>query len=114
MLVVFAFADVAQFFPWEDTRRVRLGIIVPNPWNMDRVVNAHAPDVILLGWDEREWTRIAFRAWWSVISLERLARRCSATVVVGIVQRATDIHWLSRQHVYGVVADMDFIDRAPR
>jgi hypothetical protein len=110
--VVFGFAGVARSFPWKPARPVRLGIIVRYPWNIGRMLRAYAPDFILLGWDEREWTRIAFQAWWSVFSLKRLATRCPAAVVVGIVRRAADIRWLSRQHIYGVIADMDPIDAA--
>jgi len=55
----------------------------------------------------RAWTRVAFRAWWSVFSLEQLARRHHVPVVVGIVQRMDDLHWLSRQRLYGAVADVD-------
>jgi glycerophosphoryl diester phosphodiesterase len=111
--VVFAFADVARSFPWREARPVRLGIITLYPWTMGRAVKAYAPDVILLGWDARTWTRIAFRAWWSVFSLERLAQRHAVAVVAGIAQREADIRWLSRQRIYAAVADMDRIDRSP-
>jgi hypothetical protein len=104
--VVFALAAVARSFPWEGARPVRLGIIVKYPWNLNRAVRRYAPDVLLLGWDARAWTRVAFRAWWSVFSLEQLARRHHVPVVVGIVQRMDDLHWLSRQRLYGVVADV--------
>jgi hypothetical protein len=105
--VVFAFIEVARSFPWEGARPVRLGVIEILPWNLDRVVRRYAPDVVLLGWDARAWTRVAFRAWWSVFSLERCARRHRAPFVVGIVQRNDDLHWLARQRVYGAVADLD-------
>jgi hypothetical protein len=86
---------------------VRLGIIVMYPWNLDRVVRRYAPDVLLLGWDARSWTRTAFRGWWSLFSLERLARRHQVPVVVGVAQRMQDLDWLAPQHVYGAVADID-------
>jgi hypothetical protein len=105
--VVFAFAAVARSFPWEGARPVRLGVIVMCPWNLNRAARAYAPDFLFLGWDSRVWTRIAFRTWWSVFSLERRARRHQLPVVVGIAQRLDDLHWLSRQHIYGVVADID-------
>ncbi len=107
--VVFAFAGVARSFPWERTRPVRLGVIVMCPWNLNRVVRAYAPDVLFIGWDARVWTRIAFRVWWSVFSLERRARHHQLPIVVGIAQRLDDLHWLSRQHVHGIVADIDRI-----
>jgi len=107
--VVFAFAAVARYFPWKVTRRVRQGVIVMCPWNVDRFVSRHAPDVLLLGWDARGWTRIAFRTWWSLFSLERVARRHQVPLVVGVAQRMGDLRWLSRQHLYGAVADINLI-----
>jgi glycerophosphoryl diester phosphodiesterase len=107
--VVFAFAAVARSFPWEGARLARLGVIVVCPWNLARIARVYAPDVLLLGWDARGWTRIAFRSWWSLFSLERLARRHQVPVVVGVAQRMHDLHWLSRQHLYGAVADINLI-----
>jgi len=104
--VVFAFTPVARSFPWKDARPVRLGIIVIYPWDLDRAVRAYAPDMLFLGWDDRTWSRVAFRAWWSVFSLERLARRHRVPVVVGIAQRAVDLDWLARQRVHAAVADI--------
>jgi glycerophosphoryl diester phosphodiesterase len=105
--VVFAFAPVAQSFPWNGARPVRLGIIEVFPWKLARVMRAYAPDVLFLGWDDRAWTRAAFRAWWSVASLARLAERRGVPVVVGIVQRASDLDWLRRQGVDAAVTDLD-------
>ena len=105
--VVFAFAPVARLFPWNTARRVRLGIIVLFPWELDRAVRAYAPDVLFLGWDHRPWTRAAFRAWWSIFSLRRLAGRHRTPVVVGIVQRADDLDWLRRRGVDAAVTDFD-------
>jgi glycerophosphoryl diester phosphodiesterase len=105
--VVFAFAPVAGTFPWNETRPVRLGIIEVFPWKLNRAMRAYAPDVLFLGWDDRAWTRAAFRAWWSVASLARLAERHKVPVVVGIVQRAEDLDWLRRQGVHAAVTDFD-------
>lgn len=105
--VVFAFAPVARAFPWTAARPVRLGIIEVYPWRLERALRAHAPDVLLLGWDHRAWTRRAFRGWWSVFSLPRLAARHRVPVVVGIVQRAADLAWLARQGVDAAVTDLD-------
>jgi glycerophosphoryl diester phosphodiesterase family protein len=108
--VIFAFAAVARSFPWEAPKRpVRLGVIVMYPWDLDRIVRLYAPDVLLLGWDARSWTRIAFRAWWSFFSLERFARRHQVPVVVGVAQRMKDLDWLAPQHIYGAVADINLI-----
>lgn len=109
--VVFAFADIARTFPWAEPRRVRLGAILLYPWTMHRFIEEHRPDVILLGWDERPWTRTAFRAWWSVFSLKRLAHRYGKPIVPGIVRRTDDLAWLSRRGIGMAVADMDFIER---
>jgi hypothetical protein len=105
--VVFAFAPIAQSFPWNAARPVRLGIIVLYPWMLDRTMGACRPDVLFLGWDYRAWTRVAFQAWWSVFSLARLARRRQVPVVVGIVQRAVDRDWLARRGVHAAVTDLD-------
>jgi glycerophosphoryl diester phosphodiesterase len=105
--VVFAFAPVARALPWTKARPVRLGIIEVFPWKLDRAMRAYAPDVLFLGWDDRAWTRVAFRAWWSVFSLARLAARHCVPVVVGIVQRAADLDWLRRQGVHAAVTDFD-------
>jgi hypothetical protein len=105
--IVFAFAGVARSFPWRDVRPARLGVIVMYPWQLGRIVREFAPDVLLLGWDDRSWTRMAFRAWWSLFSLERLGNRHRLPVVAGIVQRNGDLRWLSRQHLYAAVADID-------
>lgn len=105
--VVFAFARVAHSFPWSEPRRVPLGVIVEYPWTAGRWLRRHRPDVLLLGWDERAWTRAAFRAWWSCFSLERLARRHGVPVVVGVVQRKGDLEWLARRQVSAAVGDID-------
>jgi glycerophosphoryl diester phosphodiesterase family protein len=105
--IVFAFAKVARSFPWQGARPVRLGVIVMYPWNLGHVARRYAPDVLMLGWDDRAWTRAAFRAWWSVFSLKRLARRHQVPIVAGIVQRPDDLDWLARQEVYAAVADLD-------
>src|SRR5262245_12029237 len=108
--VMFAFAAVARSFPWQaPTRPVRLGVIVMYPWNLDRLVRLYAPEFLLLGWDARSWTRIAFRAWWSLFSIKRLAGRHQVPVVVGVAQRRKDLDWLAPQHVYGAVADISLI-----
>jgi glycerophosphoryl diester phosphodiesterase len=105
--VIFAFAPVARAFPWNETRPVRLGIIEVFPWKLNGAMRAYAPDVLFLGWDDRAWTRAAFRAWWSAASLARLGQRHRVPVVVGIVQRAADLDWLRRQGVHAAVTDFD-------
>jgi hypothetical protein len=107
--LVFAFVEVAQSFPWQAARPVRLGAILLYPWTMHRFIAAHHPDVILLGWDTRPWTRLAFRAWWSVFPLASLTRRYGKPVIVGIARRRADLEWLARSGVHAAVADMDCI-----
>jgi hypothetical protein len=108
--VVFGFEPIARSFRWRQPRAVRLGVIVLYPWGLDRVSHAHAPDVLLLGWDYRPWTRVAFQSWWSVFSLDALSRRHGVPLVVGIVHRMRDIHWLSRQGIDAAVADIDRLE----
>jgi hypothetical protein len=107
--VVFAFAKVARSFPWDAPRRVRLGVIVEYPWELKRWARRHRPDVLLLGWDDRAWTRVAFRTWWSCFSLARTGRRHGVPVVVGVVQRQRDLDWLARQRIGAAVGDIDLI-----
>lgn len=111
--VVFAFAKIAASFPWSGERPVRLGAILVYPWHMRRFIEGYGPDVIFIGWDSRPWTRIAFRIWWSVFSLENLARRHARPVVVGIVQRAADLEWLSRRGVSAAIGDVNVSQNAP-
>lgn len=105
--LVFGFPDAVRDLPWHEARAARLGVIVQYPWQLRRLGRANRPDVILLGWDERAWTRMAFKSWWSVFSLSALARQWSATVIVGIVQRERDIRWLNRQGIEAAVVDLD-------
>ncbi len=105
--LVFAFVPVARTFPWARPRPVRLGVIVRYPWKIGRVMRAHAPDMLSLGWDARPWTRLLFRAWWSIFSLRRTARRLGVPIAVGVAQRKQDLDWLARQHIDMAVADLD-------
>jgi glycerophosphoryl diester phosphodiesterase len=107
--VVFAFAKVARSFPWHEPRPVKLGVIVEYPWDLNRWARQQKPDVLLLGWDDRTWTRVAFRSWWSCFSLERVGRRHGVPVVVGVVQRQRDLDWLKRQGIAAAVGDIDLI-----
>jgi len=102
--VVFGPDELLQKMDGE--RPVALGIIAAYPWQIPRLAAAFSPDVILLGWDERAWTRLAFRAWWSVFSLRRMGQRYSAEVVVGVARRASDVRWLRRQGIDAAVIDM--------
>jgi hypothetical protein len=111
--VVFGFAKLARSFPWEEPRPLRLGAILLYPWTMHRFIDAHHPDVILLGWDQRLWTRAAVRAWWSVFSLPRLSERYAAPIAVGIVRKPADLRWLSARRVAAAIADIDFLADTP-
>lgn len=100
------FGPVELLSQMEGERRIALGILAPYPWQISRLAVAVAPDVILLGWDDRTWTRLAFRAWWSIFSLRRMGQRHSAAVVVGVARRARDVRWLSRQGIDAAVVDV--------
>ncbi len=103
--VVFAFAGVARSFPWQRPRKARLGTIVVEPWRVAGAMRTQRPDMLFLGWDYRAWTRLAFRSWWTIASLDRLAGRYQIPVVAGIVHHAADLRWLARQGLYAAVAD---------
>lgn len=100
------FGPVEFLKQMEGAREVGLGLMVPYPWQIARLAVTVAPDVILLGWDDRTWTRLAFRAWWTIFSLRRIGLRYSAVVVVGVARRASDVRWLSRQGIDAAVVDM--------
>lgn len=110
--VLFAFAEIARSFPWSGVRPVRLGAILPYPWSMDRFIAINAPDVILLGWDDRPWTRLGFRAWRSIFPVSRLAQRYGKPFISGVAQRPADLRWLAAQGVDAAVADMDLLGTA--
>ena len=105
--LLFGFEEVVE--PWEGERPVRLGVIARYPWEIARLAARHKPDVILLGWDERAWTRRAFRLWWGTASLRRMGARHGAAVVVGVAQRRADLRWLARQGIEAATADMDLL-----
>ena len=110
--IVFGFPELAKALNWSRPRAVRLGIIARYPWQAGRLVRQYQPDVVLLGWDKRAWTRIGFRAWWSIFSLQSLGRRSSAAVIVGVARRASDVRWLRGQNIEAAVMDMDALSCA--
>lgn len=103
--VVFGFPGAME--PWRGERSVRMGMIAPLPWDIPRLAALHRPDVLLLGWDDRPWTRRAFQLWWGAASLRRAGARHGAAVVAGVAQRREDLRWLERQGVEAATADMD-------
>jgi glycerophosphoryl diester phosphodiesterase len=85
---------------------IALGVIVEYPWRIARIAGAVSPDVILTGWDDRNWARLAFRAWLSLFSLHRMAQRHSAGIVVGVASGKEDLRWLRKQQSDAAVVDM--------
>lgn len=107
---VFGFPRAAATFPWDRPRTVQLGIIAHLPWQAKALIARYKPDVFMLGWDRRAWTRVAFRLWWAYFSLHRFGKRHDLPIVVGIVRRMSDLDWLEHQGVDTVVTDLDQMD----
>jgi hypothetical protein len=105
--ILFGFPEIVRDLDWSRPRAVKLGVIAPYPWQIRRLFRRYEPDAILLGWDRRAWTRIGFRAWWSVFSLPALARRSSSKIIVGVARTTSDLQWLCRQEIEAAVADME-------
>jgi hypothetical protein len=105
-VVLFAFDDIAARFPWREARPFRFGIIEKYPWGIGATIRRLAPDVVLMGWTE-PWERIAVQAWWSLFSLERIARRYPGTAfVMGVARDEADIAWLRvRAALYAATVD---------
>jgi len=93
-VVLFAFDDIAERFPWTAARPFRFGVIEKYPWGIGATIRRLKPDVVLMGWTQ-PWERAAVQAWWSVFSLERVARRFPGTAfIMGVAQNEADIAWL--------------------
>ena len=105
--IVFGFPAAAASLPFNKKRTTRLGIIVHLPWQARRLIQQHGPDVVLTGWDKRQWVRRTCRVWWALQSLRKLSRRANAPLVLGTVRYRRDLDWLSRQGVDMVTADLD-------
>jgi len=107
--LLFAFRDVAKNFVW-DYREVKLGIISEYPWEIKKDIQQFNPDAVLLGWDDRWWTRLAFKSVWSVLSLDKLCKKYDKiSFVVGVVNCEGDYNWLRRQNgLYCCTADRPF------
>ncbi len=104
--LLFGFKEVVCNFNWEESE-VPLGIIVEYPWQIRKAVELYKPHTILLGWDERLWTKVAFKIWWSLFSLEKVARKHSIKFVSGVAESESHIHWLTRQNIDMFTVDME-------
>ncbi len=95
---IFGFKEIAEKFDWVGGRKVRLGIITRYPWNIKKNVKKYNPDSILIGWDERWWTKPVFKLIWSVFSFERLSQKYpKVKFVAGVVESNSDHDWISKQ-----------------
>ena len=106
-VVLFAFRHLALGFAWRKERPFRLGLIEEYPWRIEETARALRPDVVLTGWVTPR-ARIAVKSWWSLFSLERLARRIPETsLVMGVAQDELDLAWLRAQRAL-FAATVDF------
>jgi hypothetical protein len=99
---LFAFPEIASKFPWNKPRSVRLGIIVPMPWDLAKSLYFYKPDMVLLGWGNRK-ERFAFKTFWLFRLLSRvIATHNTVRFVVGVAYSKSDVTWLAKQSgLYG-------------
>ena len=104
--LIIGFREVAECFDWKG-RKVRLGIITRYPWNIKKNIQKYRPDTVLLGWDDRWWTKPFFKSVWSFLSLPRLCKQYpDIHFVVGVVKSEVDYRWVSKQKgLYGFTVD---------
>jgi len=107
--VLFGFNDIAKNFPWVESRQVKLGIIVEYPWQIKGISTRHKPDCILLGWDDRKWTQLAFKLWWSVFSLKSMAKKYGIKIISGVAETSAHVHWFAKQHILGYTCDLQVV-----
>ncbi len=105
--ILFGFENVIKNLPWHKPREVKFGIIVEYPWDIKKKLNKYDPDVLLLGWDDRSWTYLAFRTWWSIASLKKLSYNASVDIIAGVAQSSVQLRWLKSQKIKGYTADME-------
>ena len=106
-VTIFAHAENAgALFPFTH-RKIQSGIIARYPWQITQFINRYKPDFLLTGFDQRPWTRIAFRLYWSIFSLKNVFQKHPETkFIIGIANSVSDIRWLSKQKgIYGITTD---------
>ena len=98
--------NVTALFPFTH-RAIQSGIIARYPWQITQFINRYKPDFLLTGFDQRPWTRVAFRLYWSIFSLKNLLQKHPKTkFIIGVANNASDIRWLSKQKgLYGITTD---------
>ena len=106
---LFAFGDIAQNFPWQKRQKLNLGIIAEYPWQIAQTVRTYQPDTLLLGWDERPWTFIAFATWWSIFDLRKVTKKYNIQLVAGVAQSTSQLNWARKIGVTTITADMQLI-----
>lgn len=108
--IIFGFKEVATKFPWNNKKGVRLGIISKYPWEIKKDIFTFNPDFVLMGWDDRRWTKIVFKLIWNIFSLTNLCKKYIDTnFVIGVAKTSGDYKWLLKQKgIYGITADHPF------
>ena len=104
--VIFGFPKVANTFPWQEPRPIRLGIIGHLPWQAPGIAARYRPDVMMTGHDYRWWVKAIFRLWWTTFKLRRLATLADAPLMTGICKTKDDWAWMERKGADYVTVDM--------
>ena len=108
--LLFGFKDIVASFPLGNREGIRLGIISEYPWEISKDINTFNPDSVLIGWDDRWWTKPAFKIVWTLFSLPKICEKYSnVDFAVGVVKSEEDYNWLCKQEgIYCLTADKPF------
>ncbi len=106
---LFGFEEVAQNFPWQNRQNypnIKLGIIAEYPWQIAGIVRKYRPNTLLIGWDERPWTFVAFATWWSIFNLRKITQKHNVTLIAGVAQSTKQLAWARKIGITAIIADM--------
>ncbi len=105
--IIFGFESVMRKVNWKANRSIKLGIVAEYPWQIKKTVEQYKPDILVLGWDpERAWTRLAFKIYWSIFSLHKMARKYNVKLFSGVASSKRDITWLQNHKIDYYSADL--------
>jgi len=107
---LFAFADVAKYFPWDNRGSTMLGIVAPYPQEIKKYIDIYNPNMVLMGWGNTI-ERFLFKLVWQTFSLKRIFKKYyKVQFIIGVAYREEDKRWLSMQAgLYGMTADMPLL-----
>ncbi len=105
--LLFGFYDVVKDFPFGNKIPTNLGLIVEYPWQIKSAVTECTPDIVLLGWDDRKWTQLAFRIWWGLFSLKKLSALLNVPFIIGVAESKDHLQWCAKRGVHACTIDLE-------